>query len=31
MKMIVFLEDIDYPKYLHRLHSDLPFLPEKKN
>ena len=20
--------DIEYPKYLHRLHSDLPFLPE---
>ena len=23
--------DIEYPKKLHSLHSDLPFLPEKKN
>ena len=22
--------DIDYPKNLHKLHSDLPFLPERK-
>ena len=21
--------DVDYPKYLHKLHSDLPFLPER--
>ena len=26
-----FLEvDVEYPKYLHNLHSDLPFLPEKR-
>ena len=22
--------DVEYPKNLHNLHSDLPFLPEKK-
>ena len=21
--------DVEYPKYLHKLHSDLPFLPER--
>ena len=21
--------DVDYPKHLHKLHSDLPFLPER--
>ena len=21
--------DVDYPKYLHKLHSDLPFLPKR--
>ena len=26
----VFIVDVDYPKYLHKLHSDLPFLPERK-
>ena len=30
MKMVVFTEGVDYPKYLHKLHSDLPFLPEIK-
>ena len=25
-----FEEDIEYPIELHDLHSDLPFLPEKK-
>ena len=23
--------DVDYPKKLHDLHSDLPFLPERMN
>ena len=23
--------DIKYPMHLHKLHSDLPFLPEKQN
>ena len=22
--------DVEYPKNLHKLHSDLPFLPERK-
>ena len=26
----VFIVDVDYRKYLHKLHSDLPFLPERK-
>ena len=27
----LFEVDIDYPKHLHELHSDLPFLPERDN
>ena len=26
----VFIVDVGYPKYLHKLHSDLPFLPKIK-
>ena len=25
----LFAVDLEYPKYLHKLHSDLPFLPER--
>ena len=25
----LFVVDAEYPKYLHKLHSDLPFLPER--
>ena len=25
----IFEVDVEYPKYLHVLHSDLPFLPER--
>ena len=28
IKDIVFEVDVEYPKNLHNLHSDLPFLPE---
>ena len=26
-----FVVDVEYPKNLHKLHSDLPFLPERMN
>ena len=25
----LFVVDVEYPKNLHKLHSDLPFLPER--
>ena len=28
-KGYIFEVDVEYPKYLHKLHSDLPFLPER--
>ena len=30
MMKIVIKVDVEYPKNLHDLHSDLPFLPERK-
>ena len=27
--MILFVVDVEYPKNLHKLHSDLPLLPER--
>ena len=29
IKVIFFEVDVEYPKDLHGLHSDLPFLPER--